>query len=67
MNSQRIAAILFAIGIVCIVIFQMTEPVVDENGVLNEPFALLPLGLGAIFGAIVIVVLPMITAARKNK
>lgn len=44
-NIPRAPRVLVALGILCIVIFRMVEPHVDKDGVLHEPFGLLPIGL----------------------
>ncbi|MFB2863096.1 DUF3955 domain-containing protein [Aeromonas sp. MdU4] len=41
----RIGAVLAAMGVLCLVAFELIGSTVDENGLLHEPFALIPIGL----------------------
>lgn len=59
-NKLALASlILFILAIGCAVAFSIIGSHVDENGILHEPFALIPIGyllafLGLIFGIIAI-------------
>lgn len=41
---MRIGAVLAAMGLACFVAFELIGSTVDENGLLHEPFALIPIG-----------------------
>ena len=43
-TKYKIATTLLVIGIMCFVSFELIGSEVDENGFINEPFALLPTG-----------------------
>ena len=43
-NKYKIATSLLVFGIICFVSFYLIGSEVDENGYLNEPFFLLPIG-----------------------
>ena len=43
-TKYKIATTLLVIGILCFVSFELIGSEVDENGFINEPFALLPTG-----------------------
>jgi hypothetical protein len=43
-TKYKIATTLLVIGIMCFVSFELIGSEVDENGFINEPFALLPIG-----------------------
>ena len=43
-TKYKIATTLLVIGIICFVSFKIIGSEVDENGFINEPFALLPIG-----------------------
>ncbi|WP_050514379.1 DUF3955 domain-containing protein [Aeromonas finlandensis] len=41
---MRIGAVLAAMGFACFVAYEMIGATVDENGILHEPFGLIPIG-----------------------
>ena len=43
-TKYKIATGLLIFGIICFVLFYLIGGEVDENGYINEPFALLPIG-----------------------
>ena len=43
-TKYKIATTLLVFGIMCFVSFELIGGEVDENGVINEPFSLLPIG-----------------------
>lgn len=51
LNTLRICgALSLGIGMACIFMFKSIGSTIDENGVLHEPFPLLPIGWLFIFG-----------------
>lgn len=42
---MRTGAVLAAIGVCCLVAFELIGSTVDEDGTLHEPFGLIPIGL----------------------
>ncbi|MDD7910839.1 MULTISPECIES: DUF3955 domain-containing protein [Pseudovibrio] len=59
-KTQIVFVILTLIGVGCVVAFQMIGSTVDENGLLREPFFLIPMGylfLAAGLGGLVIMAL----------
>ena len=43
-TKYKIATALLVFGIMCFVSFELIGTELDENGFINEPFALLPIG-----------------------
>ena len=43
-TKYKISTTLLVIGIMCFILFELIGSEVDENGFINEPFALLPIG-----------------------
>ena len=43
-TKYKIATALLVFGIMCFVSFELIGTELDENGFMNEPFALLPIG-----------------------
>lgn len=43
---KKVAAILFVLGLLCLLAFKLIGSHVDASGALREPFALMPVGLG---------------------
>ena len=43
-TKYKIATALLVFGIMCFVSFELIGTEIDENGFINEPFALLPIG-----------------------
>ena len=53
-NKYKIATTLIVICIMCFVSFELIGSEVDENGFINEPFALLPIGFIFICSSVVL-------------
>jgi len=56
----RIALVLWLLGVFCLIAFRLIGSSIDQDGFLNEPFPLIPIGwlfiiLGAIVGVIHVV------------
>ena len=63
----RIPRILIALGILCLIFYRMIEPL-EENDVLKEPFALLPIGIFLIcMGALWVAVSFLLRALRRRR
>lgn len=51
-------------GAVCLVAFRYVGTTVDQNGLLHEPFALLPIGYSLLFLGACLVVYGLVKSAR---
>ena len=63
-TKYKVATGLLIAGIVCFVLFYLIGAEVDENGYLNEPFYLLPIGF--IFTCLSIVLYIVFAIAKKK-
>ncbi|WP_257496292.1 DUF3955 domain-containing protein [Aeromonas allosaccharophila] len=53
---MRTGAVLAAMGVCCLVAFELIGSTVDEDGTLHEPFGLIPIGL-LLFGVAMLLLL----------
>ena len=52
LKKYKIAFLLFLTSLVCYISFYIIGSEIDENGFLNEPFALLPVGALFFFASV---------------
>lgn len=43
-KSFKIATVFLSVGIICLVLFELIGSKVEKDGILNEPFFLIPVG-----------------------
>ena len=53
----KIATTFLVIGIICFLVFYLIDSQVDENGIIQEPFFLLPVGFTSLLLSIFLFIL----------
>ena len=53
----KIATTFLVIGIICFLVFYLIDSKVDENGIIQEPFFLLPVGFTSLLLSIFLFIL----------
>tara|TARA_B100001027_G_scaffold54528_1_gene36601 strand:+ start:291 stop:488 length:198 start_codon:yes stop_codon:yes gene_type:complete len=53
----KIATTFLVIGIICFLVFYLSDSQVDENGIIQEPFFLLPVGFTSLLLSIFLFIL----------
>jgi hypothetical protein len=62
MDSKfKIATFTISLGIICFIVFEFAGSSVDKDGVLSEPFFLIPIGWGLILVSIILYIFFAIT------
>ena len=62
-KSFKIATVFLSVGIICLVLFELIGSKVEKDGILNEPFFLIPVGSVMV---LISVVLYLLFAFKKK-
>ncbi len=65
--SWKVSLPLFSLGFACMAGFRLVGSNVDDNGILHEPFALIPLGWLCLLAGAVIAFASLLRKGLRNR